>query len=71
MKKFYEKPIVEITEFDRECIMTGSVITSNMTDEQRGDTARALAQAAAGAGSTAVGAMAANMEGEETTVFGW
>ncbi len=32
MKKFYEKPVVEITVFDEECIMTASGVTRITVD---------------------------------------
>lgn len=35
MKKFYEQPVVEITVFDEESIMTASTVeTARLTDEQ-------------------------------------
>ena len=34
MKKFYEQPVVEITVFDEESIMTASTVeTARLTDE--------------------------------------
>lgn len=35
MKKFYEQPVVEITVFDEESIMTASTVeTARLTDKQ-------------------------------------
>ena len=35
MKKFYEQPVVEITVFDEESIMTASTVeTARLTDDQ-------------------------------------
>lgn len=33
MKKFYEQPVVEITVFDEESIMTASTVETSLLDE--------------------------------------
>ncbi len=61
MKKFYEVPVVEITEFDKESIMTNSVIDTAAIDSMKAFTTE----------YTSIANNIYVVEEADTSVYGW